>query len=255
MKKHRIILLCALFACLTIFLAGCGDSKPVKLVKSELSQIQKLDENTIQNFISYEDMIHSGSGSDIGSEATEAVQLFFQNFSYRVLSSSATDNSATVNVEIQNIDAQALAKDLCLELTAISSSPNAAEDSPSSKNSYFTLLRDILASKEYELTKTTAHFNLVNVDGEWVIRNDETLEDAIVGGFISYLHDPCLVSPEEITVKVFETLLEQTPEDWVSYLGMCDIFSSYSSLFEKVHFALATQISNCFSYRIQKVSE
>lgn len=251
MKKYSVIILFLL----CLFLTGCGDSKPVKLVKSELNQIQKLDEKTIQTFISYEDMIHSGSASAIGSEATEAVQLFFKNFSYRILSSSITEDSATVNVEIQNIDARALAKDLCLELTAISTSPNIEENDPSSKSSYFTLLRDILSTREYELTKNTAHFNLVHEDGEWSIQNDETLEDSIVGGFISYLQDPCLVTPEEITAKVFENLRNQTPEDWVSYLGMCDIFSTYSTLYEKVDLALATQISKCFSYRIQKVTE
>lgn len=253
MKRHSIYIF--FLICFALFLTGCGDSKPVKLVKSELNQIQKLDEKTIQTFISYEDMIHSGSGSDSGSEAAEAVQLFFKNFSYRVLSSSATEDSATVNVEIKNIDAQALAKDLCLELIALSTFPNAEDNTPVSKSSYFALLRDILSSHEYGLTKTAAHFNLVNRDGEWSIRSDETLEDQLVGGFITYLHDPCLVTPEEIADRVFENLLEQTPEDWVSYLGMCDIFSTYSTLYEKVDLALATQISKCFSYRIQKVTE
>lgn len=254
MKKHNLIISC-LFLLLTAFaLTGCSDPKPVKLVKSELNQVQKLDENTIQSFISYKDMVHDGIDSAADSDAAEAVQLFFKNFSYRVLSSSIANDSATVNVEIQNIDAQALAKDLCLELIAKTSSPNLEEDD-SSKSSYFTLLRDILAENDYELVKTTAHFNLVNTDGEWSIRNDDTLKDAIVGGFLSYLQDPCLVTPEEITGKVFENLKEQTPEEWVSYLGMCDIFSTYSSLYEKVDLALATQISKCFSYRIQKVTE
>lgn len=255
MKKYYIPIFCMLLLCLAAMLSGCSDSEPVKLVKSELSQIQKLDEKTIRNFISYEDIIHSGSASDIGSEATEAVQLFFKNFSYRVLSSSATEDSATVNVEIKNIDAQSLARDLCLELIAMSSSPSTGAESMSSKSSYFSLLRDILSSHEYALTKTTAHFHLTNKDGQWTIRSDETLEDQIVSGFISFLKDPDLVTPEEITVKVFENLQKQTPSDWVSYLGMHDIFSTYSTLYEKVDLALATQISKCFSYRIQKVTE
>lgn len=255
MKKLILTLSCLFLILSVCTLWGCGDSKPVKLVKSELNQIQKLDEKTIQTFISYEDMISSESDMVLGKDAAEAIRLFFENFSYRILSSSASEDSATVNVEIENIDAQALAKDLCLELIAKTSSPNVEEDSPASKSSYFTLLRDILAENDYELTKTTAHFNLVNTDGEWSIRNDETLKDALVGGFISYLNDPRLVTPEEITVKVFENLREQTPEDWVSYLGMCDIFSTYSTLYETVDLALATQISKCFSYRIRKVTE
>lgn len=255
MKKYRIPLLGILLFCLAALLCGCGGSKPVKLVKSELNRIQKLDEKTIQSFISYDDMVHSASSSGTGSETEEAIQLFFKNFSYRILSSSTTEDSATVNVEIQNIDAQALAKDLCLELIARSSSPNTENTSSFSRSSYFALLRDILSSHEYELTKTVAHFNLMNIDGQWTIRSDETLENQLVGGFITFLHDPDLVTPEEITARIFENLLRQTPEEWVSYLGMSDIFSTYSTLYEEADLALAAQISKCFSYRIQKVTQ
>lgn len=255
MKKYNFFTLFTVLLCLLFVLSGCRDSEPVKLVKSELSQIQKLDEHTIQTFISYKNMIPSGSDSQTDSDAAEAIQLFFQNFDYRILSSSITEENATVNVEIENIDAKALAKDLCLELIARSTSPN-PEDSPlSTTGSYFSLLYDILSSGTYESVKTTAHFHLTETDDVWHIQSDESLENEIVGGFISYLRNPYLVTPEEITAKVFEMMQKQTAEDWVFYLGMNDIFSTYSTLAKKVDLALASQISKCFSYKIQKVTE
>ena len=82
---------------------------------------------------------------------------------------------------------KALAKDLCLELIARSTSPN-PEDSPlSTTGSYFSLLYDILSSGTYESVKTTAHFHLTETDDVWHIQSDESLENEIVGGFISYL--------------------------------------------------------------------
>ena len=90
MKKYNFFTLFTVLLCLLFVLSGCRDSEPVKLVKSELSQIQKLDEHTIQTFISYKNMIPSGSDSQTDSDAAEAILLFFQNFDYRFLSSSIT---------------------------------------------------------------------------------------------------------------------------------------------------------------------
>lgn len=248
-QKLIVTALCLLIGlCL---LTGCRESEPVKLVKSELAQIQKLDEKTIRSFISYADMAQANASSDSDEDALEAIRLFFQNFSYQVLSSSIEEDTATVNVEIENIDAQALARDLCLELIVRSSSPN-AEDAQ--VGSYFALLRDILADGDYALVRTSAHFSLKKSDDTWQIQSTDTLEDELVGGFITSLSDPDLVTPEEITEKVLSSLREHTPEKWVSYLGLHDIFSTYSAESGKVDLALATQISKCFSYKIDKVT-
>ncbi len=256
MKKYRIIIFLILCLFVVFSLTGCQNPTPVKIVKSELNLIQELDEPTIKAFISYENMMHTkSSGSELAPETTEAIQLFFKNFRYRILSYSTTDLTATVNVEIKNIDTKALAKDLCLELIAQSIAPDVDTDPLGSMNSYFLLLRDILSKKDYDLVKTTAHFDLVCTDNTWTIQSNETLEDELVGGFISYLHDPYLITPEEITSMVFEMFHTQTPEDWISYLGMSDIFSTYSTHYEKVDLALATQISKCFSYKILSVTE
>lgn len=248
-QKLTVAALCLLF--ILCLLTGCRESEPVKLVKSELTQIQKLDEKTIRSFISYADMAQADDSSDSDEDALEAIRLFFRDFSYQVLSSSIEEDRATVNVEIENIDARALAHDLCLELITRSSSPD-AEDAQ--VGSYFALLRDILAEGDYELVQTTAHFNLKRSDDIWQIQSTETLENELVGGFITNLSDPDLVTPEEITEKVLSSLREHTPEQWVSYLGLHDIFSTYSTESGKVDLALAGQIAKCFSYKIDQVT-
>lgn len=254
MNRYHFTKFFAFFFFSVLFLSGCRDSEQVKLVKSELNQLQKLDENTIRTFISYENILRPGSSPDVSSKATETIQLFFQDFDYRILSSRITDDTATVTAEIQNIDTKTLAKDLCLELIARSSSPNAEDNTILSGNSYFALLHDFLSQNQYESVKTEVHFYLKKTGEQWSIQGSETLEDELLGGFISCLHDPYLVTPEEITAKVCGMLKEQTPEEWIAYLGMKDIFSTYSTLSGKVDLALAAQISKCFSYDIQEVT-
>ena len=55
MKNLRNIL----FLFLVFLLTGCGAKTPEKLVRSSLEQIKKLDEKTIQNFVSYQDLVQN----------------------------------------------------------------------------------------------------------------------------------------------------------------------------------------------------
>lgn len=239
-----------------LLLNGCRASAPEQAVKAELDLIQQLDENTIQAFVSYEDMMHSqSSGSSIGAETTEAVQLFFENFRYRILSSSATERTATVNVEITNLDTKALAKDLCRELIKQSIEPEGRKTPLNSMNSYFALLRDIITANDYETVTTHAHFELIHANDIWTIQSTEKLEDELVGGFISCLNDPYLITPEESLTLAFDMLREQTAKEWVEYLQMNDIFSTYSTVAADVDLALAAQIMSHFNYEIKKVTE
>ena len=88
-----------------------------------------------------------------------------------------------------------------------------------------------------------------------MIQNTDQLEDDLVSGFISYLKDPYLVTPEEMITVVLEGLMEKSPDEWKSYLNMQDIFSTYSQNYEKTDDALAVQLSKYISYKILSVTE
>lgn len=259
MKKHLLsLLLSALLLVLcAMLLFGCSKYTPEKTVSQELSLIQQLDEETIKAFVSYEDMMHSVTGdTSIGEETTEAVELFFKNFKYKILSSSSNDKTSIVNVEITNLDTKELAKDLYLAILVRTVAPNDHnEDLPLSMNAYFTLLRDILLENTYELVSTTAHFDLIKTDAGWSIQGTERLEDELVSGFITYLNDPYLLSPEELTVSVLDKFKELTPQEWIDYLGMNDIFATGTSLYEKIDLAFAEQITAHFDYTIHEAAE
>lgn len=235
-------------------LPKCSSDKPEHAVRKELDLIKELDESTIKAFISYEDMMSSkSSGSDIGSETTKAVQLFFKNFDYKITKTTATENSATVHAEIKNLDTHALARDVCLTIVQQNT---AAESSGSmTLNSYFQILGSVLESHDYKLVTHHAEIELLHSEDGWVIQNTSQLEDDLVSGFITYLKDPYLVTPEEIITVVLEGLIGKTAEEWRAYLNMNDIFSTYSQNYEKTDLALAEQLHKHISYRILSVKE
>ena len=258
MKKYGIFIfyMILLLLCFTLALAGCAKNKPEKIVENELNLIQELDESAIKAFISYEDMMNSSSAkTEVDAETTKAIKLFFKDFHYRLISCSATGRTATVNVEITNLDAKALAKDLCKELIKQSITGSQTKITPPATNSYFALLSDILSTHQYELVTTTAHFELVKTDHIWSIQSTATLEDELVGGFITYLNDSYLIKPEEVTALVLEMFQSQTPAQWVSYLEMNDVFSTGSSIYKEVDLALASQIAEHFHYTVKSVTQ
>ena len=248
MKNLRNIL----FLFLVFLLTGCGAKTPEKLVCSSLEQIKKLDEKTIQNFVSYQDLVQNKTrDTDVGEETIEAVRLFFQNFDYSILSTETNEDTATVTVEIKNLDAKTLAHDLCLALTKISADPR-TEDA-TTMNSYFTVLRDILKTNTYEESTTTASFGLLRQSGNWKIQTTEELKDEIVSGLITALKDPYLLTPEEVADATLGVFTDFSPEDWVSYLGMHDVFAIGSEQSDQVDLSLASQIASCFHYNVTQL--
>ena len=167
-------------------------------------------------------MSSHSSSSDVGIETTEAVKRFFQNFDYKIKSSSVEDKKATVHVEITNLDMRALAKDICLALVKKGTGSGSSENM--TLNSYFALLGDVLSENTYDLVTTEADIKLLKTEDGWMLQNTDQLEDDLVSGFITYLKDPYLVTPEEIINVVMEGLKEKSPDQWKSYLNMHDIF-------------------------------
>jgi len=243
-----------LFLLLTsVILTGCGSKTPERLVQSELELIKKLDEKTILNFISYEDIVRSQSrDTDIGEETTKAVKLFFQNFDYEILSSSVSGDTARVTAKITNLDTKALSQDLCIAL--IKESVHPQDNSPLSMNSYFAIMHDVLSSHTYELKTSEATFELTHFENGWSIQNTDELEDALVSGLITNLGDPYLITPGEVASAMLDVFSEFTADDWISYLDMQDVFSIGSEISDQVDRSLANQIATCFHYELSQLS-
>ena len=233
--------------------------EPSAVVEKELSLIRSLDETTIHNFISYETMMGAdgtaASPDTIGPETGEAVKLFFQHFDYQLHSENITNNTAIVTADIINIDTETLARDLRSVLTARSLNLRSDNLSPRTLNDYYILLRDTLHAHSYSTSVTSASFHLNRTDNGWGIESDETLQNALVSNFISWMNDPDLLSPEDVLSIWMDEFSTLNAREWSSYLKVSDIFSTgseaYASSIDEIYME---KIADFFSWNIESCS-
>ena len=229
---------------------------PSQAVQYELELIEELDPQTIQSFVSYENLTNSHLASgEIGDETAEAVTLFFQDFQYSIHNEQITGDEATVSVNITNIDMQSLARDLCTEILRQSADPF-PEQTTATTSDYYLLLRDTLASHSYESVVTTAYFHLRRENRDWVILADDTLENELVSGFISYMNDPYLLSASEVLSISLDGLRTMDANQWHEYLSAEDIFATYNTdYYQLIDEEFIRQLAEDFDYEILKCTE
>lgn len=232
-------------------------TSPAQIVQHELELIKELDDETIQSFVSYDNLTNSQfSLEDPDSESVEAVKLFFKNFQYSIQQELIEDNTATVTVQISNLDMRTLAKDLCTQLLRASSVLYPSEPLTYDTNDYYRLLSSTLKEHTYETIVTTAHFQLHQDDQGWYILADSTLEDELVSGFISSMNDPYLLSASSVLSIQLDALKELNSTQWADYLGIQDVFATYNTdYYEQIDKAYVDQLAKYFDYEILKCSE
>lgn len=251
MKRHLSGLI--LLICSALYLSGCGYAGPEKAVRKELDYIQKLDEEKISSFLSYDDILASSNLSlEAGPDTTEAIRLFFKDFKYHIVSSTqAKDGSAaSVTVSLTNLNARELAKDLCREIYRDSLSYS---HSDYDIHSAFTLIKDCLEHHDYPKATTTVTFQLSSDHDVWTIQNSPELEDQLVGGLVSALSDPYLLSPEDILDLTLAPFRDFTAQDWQNYLNISDVFATGTDQADTIDQLLFQQIASFFDYQITDV--
>lgn len=232
-------------------------TSPAQIVQHELELIKELDDETIQSFVSYDNLTNSQfSSEDPDSESVEAVKLFFKNFQYSIQQELIEDSTATVTVQISNLDMRTLAKDLCTQLLRASSVLYPSEPLTYDTNDYYRLLSSTLKEHTYETIVTTAHFQLHQDEQGWYILADSTMEDELVSGFISSMNDPYLLSASSVLSIQLDALKELNSTQWADYLEIQDVFATYNTdYYEQIDKAYADQLAKYFDYEILKCSE
>lgn len=251
MKQKTTKILLSLL--LLLMLNGCGYAGPEKAVRQELELIKKLDDTTVKNFLDYESSRLTGSDTtEITEEAAAAVKLFFQDFSYRIRSSSVSDDetSASVVVEITNLDARALAKDLCRLMISRSTVTEDPAELQNSLSFSFELMKECLESHTYKPVTSSVTIHLIRQENLWQIQDNAELQDQLAGGLTSSLTDPYLLTPEEVLDIRLAPFCSFTGEEWISYLNIQDIFHLGTDLSSEIDAALAQQIAAYFNYEI-----
>ena len=231
-------------------------NRPEQVVRNDLNRIRELDADTIQSFVSYENLINSDlTSAALNDKTVEAVSLFFKNFNYKILQQQTKGDKSDVTVQITNIDMHALASDL-LRAILVESVDIYKDPNDQQTDSYYALLYEMLSQKAYETKATTAVFHLQKDEAGWVILADQELENALVSGFISYINDPHLLSVSEILSIHLDAFRELSAEQWASYLAADDIFALYNEEYShKIDKEYITQLGDSFDYEIIKCTE
>lgn len=231
-------------------------TSPAQIVQHELELIRELDDETIRSFVSYDNLTNAQfSSEEPGSESIEAVKLFFKHFRYSIQQEIIEDDTASVTVQITNLDMQTLARDLRTQLLRTSSVLYPEAPLSYETNDYYRLLLTALEENSYETLVTTAHFHLRQDEQGWYILADSTLEDELVSGFISAMNDPYLLPASEVLSIHLDALKELNGAQWADYLAINDVFATYNTDYaQQIDAAYAAQIAEYFDYEILKCS-
>lgn len=244
---------------LVAFLVSWNEQRlasPSTAVEHELSLIRELDGDTIEAFVSYDNLTNSHLFSDSAeSDAVNAVRLFFKNFHYSIQEEEVDQRTATVKVNITNSDMHALAQDLCCSILRQTSSLYPDRDAAESVN-YYRLLHDTLLANRYDTTVTTATFHLERDESGWVILVDDALKDELVSGFISYMNDPYILPASKVLSIQLDAFCELDGSQWKDYLRIEDVFATYNTdYYAQIDDEYTAQIAACFDYEILKCRE
>lgn len=257
--KYRSYLMFLLMVLLSVS-AGCGSSaknEVKKAVSSELDLLENLDPDAAQKYISYEDLFPDAKKtSSLSPEIEEVFSLFFQDFDYKIMEVDVDKASkkASASVRLTTIDSRSLAKDfasahLRADILDSVGSTDGSKDNTSMEEHYL-LLGEILKENDYEKVETNCTVTLVQTDSGWTIQKDENLENELVGGLLTYLSDPNILTPSETVGVYMDTLKKMDAEELNAYLNLDSVLNSDDEQEKAIAAALVDQVHKCFDYKI-----
>lgn len=248
---------------IVLLLAGCATSAKAevkKAVSDELDLLKNLDPDTTQKYISYEDLFADAKeSSSVSPEIEEVFSLFFKNFDYKIMEVDVDKNSqqAAASVRLTTIDAKSLAKDFTSAhlREEILKNASTGTDSNASVEDHYLLLGKLMKKKDYEKVESNCTINLVHQDDSWVIQKDATLENELVGGLLTYLSDPNILSPSETVSVYMKTLKDMDAEQMNTFLNLDSVLNSDDEPEKSIATALVEQVHNCFNYEVTKETD
>ena len=262
-------LLAFFFVFLAVSVCGCSYSAKTsaeKAIKKDLDLLKNLDSETTMKYISYQELFpDSDDNTELSDDIKEVFSLFFQNFDYKILDVSTDQNQETASAQLRltTLDAQALARDFVSQslqdeiLKAASGDKNTEENENSLEQRYLRLHK-LLKNNSYKTVDRNASIQLINhgspSNPNWEITHSYSLENDLVGGLITYLSDPDLVSPDKTLDVYLKTLQEMDVQQMSNYLGLDSILNTSDPAKNAIASALMEQFHSCFNYKITDTS-
>ncbi len=251
---NRTMLL--LLPLLALSLAGCGSKEErevKKAVTSEFGQLKDLDTATVQRYLTSESLFPDASTSQASAGLIEEVtSRFFKDFDYKILSISAEGSTASCDLQVVTLDAHALAKDYQKEylVQIILAAADGIDPPDTSLEQHYISLGNLMEKNTYKTVSNSCVINLIKVGRDWKIRKEHGLEDQLVGGFVSSIANPYLLTPKETVGVYFDTLKKMDTTQLCTYLGLTNIFTNSDADSRALAEALLIQMHACFDHRV-----
>lgn len=154
---------------------------PETVVKNYLNSLQKMD---FENAMKYVDT--SGDLSEFNKDSDEYVYIekIMNTLSYSIISSSENEDTSTVKATIKNIDMSSVMSDVLTQAFELSFSGVSGEDLDVKVNE---IIKSSVDSNKEKQIENEVDINLKKTETGWIIITDDSLQDAITGGLISYI--------------------------------------------------------------------
>ena len=262
MAKAVISFLLVVLAAFAVMGCSHADKTEVKeVVTNELNLLKNLDTDTVQKYVSYNELFPDvPEETRLSTEVEEVFSLFFKDFDYKILNINVDkDNkTASAKLKLSTIDTKALAKDFDIShledaILQDAGSHDTEDTSSDTLESRYLILNELLKNNQYKTVKTDCTMELRNTGTEsenWEILRTHDLENQLVGGLMTYLSDSDLLSPEETLTVYLNTLKKMDLDQMSNYLGVESLLNTSDEAKSSIASALIEQVHNNFDFKI-----
>lgn len=186
-KKKKIFVVFVLLL-LSLALVGCGNrgETPEQAVTNALNAIKNLDRETAQKYFDYEGLANSNEEAEELIEDEENAKLIVDKLSFKIISSSIEGDTATVKMEITNIDMARIFGEYVQQAIGLAfGNIFAGKSDEEIKAQAEQLFVDLLKRKDNKMVTSTINVKLTRNESSWKINNGEEFLDAALGGLVS----------------------------------------------------------------------
>jgi hypothetical protein len=191
MKKIILLFISTL---LVFTLVACSSKEtPKEVVEKGITAIKNLDLIQIQKYFNAEEITDENDvfGQDFDVENAEIFALMTKNLTYEIISVDTSDNVATVEAKVTNINMAVIMREFFTQalILAFEQIGETEVDEEEMQKQMEDLLIELLSKEDNEMITTDVDIKLNEVDGEWKIDLNEELVNALFGGLSSVVDE------------------------------------------------------------------
>lgn len=181
MRRKIFIIYIMVFA---LIISACAKVETAEeAVINALTALRDVDMETIQKYFGTEDIFADEDEDYLATN--KYAKLILGNLDFEILSSSETKEGAVVEVEISNIDMEAIMSEFFVSSLEFAFDESLTEEEYDKKSD--ELMVSLLSRKENLVKTSVIRLNLTKAEKDWLIEVNKELLDAALGGLYSFI--------------------------------------------------------------------